>query len=132
MIVLLSTLYVYYDQTPTSLFLSLLSLSPFSFILSLRTITNLTSRMERLEAEHESAKSLRLRHSTNRKPTDRGDITPRYGRKDHQTSVSVDQRRWSGESVSSVASSIFENHHKVPFIWQMPFTVKCIGTFRSV
>ena len=45
-------------------------------------------------------------------------------------STGVDQRRWSGESVGSVASSIFENHHRGPFIWQMPFTVKCIGTFR--
>lgn len=98
--------------------------------LSLRTITSLTSRMDRLEAELESVKSLRLRHSTHRMPADRGDVTPRYGRKDRQTSMGVDQRRWSGESVNSVASSIFENHHKVPFIWQMPFTVKCIGTFR--
>lgn len=95
-----------------------------------RTITNLTSRMDRLEAELDSVKSVRLRHSTNRVPADRGDITPRYGRKDRQTSAGVDQRRWSGDSVSSVASSIFENHHRGPFIWQMPFTVKCIGTFR--
>ena len=96
------------------------------------TITSLTSRMDRLETELENIKSVRLRHSssTRQLQADRGDITPRYSRRDRQMSTGVDHRRWSGESASSVASSIFENHHRTPFIWQMPFTVKCIGTFR--
>lgn len=47
------------------------------------------------------------------------------------------EKRWSMESITSLASATHEgghlgnNHHK-PFLWQMPFTVKCIGTFKLV
>ena len=46
------------------------------------------------------------------------------------------EKRWSVESVTSIASTTHEggshftnNYHK-QFVWQMPFTVKCIGTFK--
>ena len=47
------------------------------------------------------------------------------------------EKRWSMESVTSLASTTHDggahlgNNHK-PFNWQMPFTVKCIGTFKLV
>lgn len=49
------------------------------------------------------------------------------------------EKRWSMESVTSLMSATHENNnshlvnnHYKPFLWQMPFTVKCIGTFKSV
>ena len=47
------------------------------------------------------------------------------------------EKRWSMESFASLASAthdgghLYSNHHRL-FQWQMPFTVKCIGTFKSV
>ena len=44
-------------------------------------------------------------------------------------------KRYSTESVASVHSvasshaTVSESKHR-PFVWQMPFTLKCIGTFR--
>lgn len=42
-------------------------------------------------------------------------------------------KRWSSESSSSIASltPVLETRRE-HFMWQMPFTLKCIGTFRSV
>ena len=85
-----------------------------------RTITSLTSRMDKLETDLESYKAIRL-HSSSRRNMDRSDATPRYNRKS-----TSDVKRWSSESVTSFQL----DPHRGPFHWQMPFTVKCIGTFR--
>lgn len=90
---------------------------------SLSTITTLTSRMDRLETELEAFKSVRLRPSTRHHTT--GDTTPRYNRRTSANGT----KRWSSESITSITSLTPETN-RGPFIWQMPFTVKCIGTFR--
>ena len=93
------------------------------------TITTLMSRMDKLETELENYKSVRLRHTTSRRPSERGEATPIYSRRNGQSTN--DNRRWSSESMSSLVSSAFDRQ-RGPFVWQMPFTVKCIGTFRCV
>jgi len=50
------------------------------------------------------------------------EMTPRHHRR---WTTSSDQRRWSSESVISLPDS-----QRGSFTWQMPFTLKCIGTFR--
>lgn len=83
------------------------------------SLTSLTLRAEKLE---ESVRS--WPHS--RYPgTGRGEGTPVIREKNAR------DKRWSVDSVSSVMSLSQDVHHK-PFIWQMPFTVKCIGTFKLV
>jgi len=92
---------------------------------SLSTITTLTSRMDKLETDLEAFKSVRLRVSTRHHERATGDPSPRYSRRTNDT------KRWSSDSITSVASYTTETH-RGPFIWQMPFTVKCIGTFKWV
>lgn len=41
------------------------------------------------------------------------------------------EKRWSVESTTSLTSTHDYSQNK-PFVWQMPFTVKCIGTFKLV
>ena len=41
------------------------------------------------------------------------------------------EKRWSVESTTSLTSTHDYTQNK-PFVWQMPFTVKCIGTFKLV
>jgi E3 ubiquitin-protein ligase TRAF7 len=44
------------------------------------------------------------------------------------------EKRWSMDSLTSLTSATHEgahNNHQKPFVWQMPFTVKCIGTFKG-
>lgn len=96
-----------------------------TFLLPLpRTITTLTSRMDRMETELEAFKSVRLRgHSSS---TRLGDPTHRYTR---PSAAANEHKRWSTDSSSSLAYTPAEAHRR-PFIWQMPFTVKCIGTFK--
>ena len=89
---------------------------------SISTITTLTSRMDKLETELEAFKSVRLRPSTRHHT---GDTTPRYNRRTSANGT----KRWSSESITSVTSLTPETN-RGPFVWQMPFTVKCIGTFR--
>jgi len=90
------------------------------------TITSLSSRMDKLEAELEVVKSARVQRTGSSRQ--RGEVTPRYGRRDRMTNN--DHKRWSTESSASMTS--YHEGHKSngPFRWQMPFTVKCIGTFR--
>ena len=76
----------------------------------------------------EAYKSVRPRNSTrrNNNNVDRGggEATPRYSRREKQENA----KRWSTESMSST----YLESPRGPFQWQMPFTVKCIGTFRYV
>ena len=90
------------------------------------SITALSSRMDKLESELEGVKSLRVQRSGSN--LQRGEVTPRYSRRDKHTNN--DHKRWSTESSASMTS--YQEGHKTngPFRWQMPFTVKCIGTFR--
>ena len=45
-------------------------------------------------------------------------------------------KRWSMESVTSLTYATHDGGHNNSyqrlFLWQMPFTVKCIGTFKLV
>ena len=86
-------------------------------------IVNLTSRLEVIEVE---LKQSRRVSSVTRTAGDNGkpDVTPRHHRR---WTASSDQRRWSSESVISLPDS-----QRGTFTWQMPFTLKCIGTFRLV
>ena len=86
-------------------------------------IVNLTSRLEVIEVE---LKQSRRVSSVTRAAGDNGkpDVTPRHHRR---WTASSDQRRWSSESVISLPDS-----QRGTFTWQMPFTLKCIGTFRLV
>ncbi len=90
------------------------------------TITSLTSRMDKLETDMEAYKSLRPRNSSRRNNNNMdhggGEATPRYNRREKQENM----KRWSTESMSSM----YLESPRGPFQWQMPFTVKCIGTFR--
>jgi len=90
---------------------------------SLSTITTLTSHMDKLETDLEASKSVRLLVPTRHHERATGDPSPHYS---HRTN---DTKRWSSDSITSVASYTTETHQG-PFIWQMPFTVKCIGTFK--
>ncbi|XP_003383841.1 PREDICTED: E3 ubiquitin-protein ligase TRAF7-like [Amphimedon queenslandica] len=127
-----------------------------------RTITTVTSRMDKLEAEMESFKSVKLRqyrtgsmsgasnsiagapgqystqshspaplttatHHPFQSNTGDGNVTPVYPRR-----TMVDPRRWSSDSYSSVTSlTVLPEAERGPFVWRMPFTLKCIGTFRG-
>ena len=84
--------------------------------------------MDKLEAELEGYKSVRLRQSAGaRRLSERGEITPHYSRKYHGN----EGKRWSIDSMGSTASTSLEAaRQRTAFVWQMPFTVKCIGTFR--
>ena len=84
--------------------------------------------MDKLEAELEGYKSVRLRQGTSaRRLSERGEITPHYSRKYHGN----EGKRWSVDSIGSTAStSLDAARQRTAFVWQMPFTVKCIGTFR--
>ena len=86
-------------------------------------IVNLTSRLEVIEVE---LKQSRRMSSVTRTTGDNGkpEVTPRHHRR---WTASSDQRRWSSESVISLPDS-----QRGTFTWQMPFTLKCIGTFRLV
>ena len=43
----------------------------------------------------------------------------------------TDSRRWSNDSLSSATSlTVLPEALRSTFVWQMPFTLKCIGTFR--
>ena len=95
-----------------------------SFSLLYSTITSLTSRMDKLESDLEGYKSARLRHSNSRHNKDLGELTPKYNRRE-RPSIN-EAKRWSTESMAS----LYSEPHRGPFQWQMPFTVKCIGTFR--
>jgi len=89
----------------------------------LRLIVNLTSRLEVIEVDMKQSRrvSVAARPSgDNGKP----EMTPRHHRR---WTASSDQRRWSSESVISLPDS-----QRGSFTWQMPFTLKCIGTFRSI
>ena len=101
------------------------------------TLTALTSRMDKLE---ESLLNFSLRsekiEDTLRSWTPHGRTytgtgsggTPVIRERTNR------EKRWSIESTTSLASThdnMHTNNHK-PFVWQMPFTVKCIGTFRLV
>ena len=91
----------------------------YCFVWSL--IVNLTSRLEVIEVE---LKQSRRVSSVTRNTGDNGkpDVTPRHHRR---WTASSDQRRWSSESVISLPDT-----QRGTFTWQMPFTLKCIGTFR--
>lgn len=97
------------------------------------TITAITSRMDKLE---ESMVGLALRsdqlEESIRSWTPHGG---RYGNNSSGTPVirerSTREKRWSMESATSLASTHDYSQNK-PFVWQMPFTVKCIGTFKLV
>ena len=98
--------------------------------------------MDTLETELEAYKSVRLRragmpqsHSTTvsmapvTMTTPEGGNTPVYQRRSY-----VENKRWSTDSSASTGylGALREVGHQVggPFVWQMPFTLKCIGTFR--
>ena len=91
----------------------------YYFVISL--IVNLTSRLEVIEVE---LKQSRRVSSVTRATGDNGkpEVTPRHHRR---WTASSDQRRWSSESVISLPDM-----QRGTFTWQMPFTLKCIGTFR--
>ncbi len=94
----------------------------------LRTITSLTSRMDKLEADLDSFKNVRTRQSSlSRMPPD---ITPLTGRKTGRGGAK--DKRWSMDSLGSIPSLSFDPSKKSSFVWEMPFTVKCIGTFKCV
>jgi hypothetical protein len=99
-------------------------------------ITAITSRMEKME---EKTEGLTLRsdkmEETMRSWTPHGRSytgggTPVIRERTNR------EKRWSMESVTSLASAthdgghLHNNHHRL-FQWQMPFTVKCIGTFKG-
>ena len=90
------------------------------FISSL--IVNLTSRLEVIEVELKQSR--RVSSASVRATGDNGkpEVTPRHHRR---WTASSDQRRWSSESVISLPDT-----QRGSFTWQMPFTLKCIGTFR--
>ena len=53
-------------------------------------------------------------------------LMPRYLSRSY-----ADPRRWSIESTSSLTSlPPLPEAQRGAFVWQMPFTLKCIGTFR--
>lgn len=103
-------------------------------------ITTLTSRMEKVETDIDAFKSVRLRrHSTmpvttatlsNSSPTtitNEGNTTPNFHRRSYS-----EMKRWSSDSATSLTSlAAVPEVHRGPFVWQMPFTLKCIGTFRG-
>ena len=60
---------------------------------------------------------------------ERGDAGHRFSRRDRQSINENNHKRWSTESTTSM-NSLLDGHKGGPFHWQMPFTVKCIGTFR--
>ena len=79
--------------------------------------------MDKMETELEMVKSVRLRHQTSRQPAANGpDSTPHFN---YRINVR-DSKRWSIESSCSMAA--ISEHG--PFQWQMPFIIKCLGTFR--
>ena len=88
--------------------------------LSISLIVNLTSRLEVIEVELKQSRRFTRAAGDNGKP----EVTPRHHRR---WTASSDQRRWSSESVISLP-----DNQRGTFTWQMPFTLKCIGTFRSV
>ena len=125
--------------------------------LSIRAITTLTSRMEKVETDIDAFKSVRLRrHSTmpvttatlsNSSPTtitNEGNTTPNFHRRYTIIIQSLihlfnellirsysEMKRWSSDSATSLTSlAAVPEVHRGPFVWQMPFTLKCIGTFR--
>ena len=97
------------------------------------TITAITSRLDKLEESLASVslRSDKLEESVRSWPplarygssSGRGDGTPVIREK------SAREKRWSTDSLASLVSQAHDNNHHRPFIWQMPFTVKCIGTF---
>ena len=98
------------------------------------TITAITSRLDKLEESLASVslRSDKLEESVRSWPplarygssSGRGDGTPVIREK------SAREKRWSTDSLASLVSQAHDNNHHRPFIWQMPFTVKCIGTFK--
>lgn len=92
------------------------------------TITTLTSRMDRLEAELEVFRSVRLRHPSNQDRVT-SEITPISNRRAGRSETR--HKRWSVDSVGSAASASWDVSSKANFVWEMPFTVKCIGTFKG-
>ena len=95
-----------------------------------RTITALSSRMDKFETDLEGVKSVRVQRAGSN--LQRGEGTPRYSRRERHTHNDGNHKRWSTESSASMASYHYgmAGHRSGPFQWQMPFTVKCIGTFR--
>eukprot|EP00731_Ephydatia_muelleri_P036540 Em0274g5a len=94
------------------------------------TITTLCSRVDKLEAELSSYSTLRMRQSSRQMKHVESDRTPQYQRK---SSATVDMKRLSTDSITSVTSVPSLNHtlSDTPFPWHMPFTMKCVGTFRG-
>lgn len=88
-----------------------------------RMIANLTSRLEGIEVDMKQSRRVSV---ASRPSGDNGkpEMTPRHHRR---WTASSDQRRWSSESVISLPDS-----QRGSFTWQMPFTLKCIGTFRLI
>ncbi len=84
--------------------------------------------MDKLEADLDSYKSVRIRHGSVSKVT--SDITPLTGRRAGRGGAK--DKRWSTDSLGSVPSLSFYPSRKTNFVWEMPFTVKCIGTFKYV
>ena len=91
------------------------------------TITTLCSRVDKLEAELSSYSSLRMRQSSRPMKHVESERTPQYQRK--SSAAAVDMKRLSTDSISSV-TSVNHTLSDTPFPWHMPFTVKCVGTFR--
>ena len=86
-------------------------------------IANLTSRQEGIEVElkqSQKVSSVTKSTSDNGKP----EVTLHHHRR---WTASSDQRQWSLESVISLPDM-----QQGIFTWQMPFILKCIGTFMSV
>jgi E3 ubiquitin-protein ligase TRAF7 len=96
--------------------------------LTITAITAITSRMDKLE---ESMMSMSQRSEKVEETLRSWTSYSRYTNSSAGTPVirerSTRDKRWSIESATSLVS----NHDNKPFVWQMPFTVKCIGTFRG-
>ena len=90
------------------------------------TITTLCSRVDKLEAELSSYSSVRTRQSSRQIKHVESERTPQYQRK---ATSAVDIKRLSTDSISSI-TSVNHTLSDTPFPWHMPFTVKCVGTFR--
>ncbi len=82
--------------------------------------------MDKLEAEVNAYKNVRVRNASTSRIT--SDITPLTGRKTGLGGAK--EKRWSMDSMGSTASMSLDVTKRTDFVWEMPFTVKCIGTFK--
>ena len=115
-----------HTHTPDTHSLTLMNATPTSPRPHCRTVASLSSRVEVLEG---SLKQLKLTNISPGLP-DPGN-TPVRRRRDSRRSNGG--QRWSKESGSSSTAlpPVTESRRTgMDVTWQMPFTLKCIGTFR--